>query len=434
MRTSCGCRTGSCGGREWRGRWDRASALPSWRGWRRGTAGSSVLLDREGGGLTAQVRLPSGPVPAVRGAVAAGLVGALVLALIPGAGAQADTYPALGPETGRLVIAGTTDTTLFTPFITGFQAENPGLAVDYTEVDSIALYQGFLDGTLTPDLLISSASDLQMKLANDGHALAHASPWLDQLPDWAQWRAEVIGFTYEPAVIIYNPGLLAEGPLPRTHLELAELLEREPARFAGRVATYDIVRSGVGYLLAAQDQQISSQFWRLAAAFGRVGARLSDSSPGILDAVAAGDLALGYNVLGSYAFARQAEGAGIGIIVPDDYVLVLTRTMLIPRRAANPDLARAFVDFALSPPGQAIAAGRTALGAVMPGNTGNWTPDRIAAMGNGAVQPIALAPVLLVALDPQRRSRFLATWTEIVAPGQNTGQNTGQNINQTRTP
>jgi two-component system, OmpR family, sensor histidine kinase TctE len=32
------------------------------------------------------------------------------------------------------------------------------------------------------------------------------------------------------------------------------------------------------------------------------------------------------------------------------------------------------------------------------------------------MQPIALNPVLLVALDPQRRSRFLATWKEIVAP------------------
>jgi len=194
------------------------------------------------------------------------------------------------------------------------------------------------------------------------------------------------------------------------------MLETQPDRFRGRIATYDIMRSGVGYLLAAQDQQISSQFWRLAAAFGRVEAELSDSSPHILDSVAAGDLDLGYNVLGSYAFARQAAGAKIGIIVPDDYVLVLTRTMLIPRRAPHPDLSRNFVDFALSPSGQQIAAGATALGAVMPGNQGAFTPEKIAAMGNGAVQPIALAPVLLVALDPQRRARFLATWQEIVAP------------------
>jgi two-component system sensor histidine kinase TctE len=91
--------------------------------------------------------------------------------------------------------------------------------------------------------------------------------------------------------------------------------------------------------------------------------------------------------------------------------------MLIPRTAPNPDLARSFVDFTLSPLGQSVASGRSALGAIMPGSPGNWTAERISAMGQGAIQPIRLAPVLLVALDPLRRSRFLATWKEIVAPG-----------------
>lgn len=395
--------------------------------------GALILRDRAGGGLTVLLDLPcetvdEGPASMPRSArnqrtkrgLLVLLLGAAVM-LSPSL-PQANEpllYPSVEPETQRLNIAGTTDTRLFEDFITAFQAQNPTIAVSYAEIDSIALYEGFLAERLplSPDLLISSASDLQLKLANDGHALAYASPWIDSLPPWARWRNEVIGFTYEPAVIIYSPAWLPPSTQPRSHLELAELLERDPERFRGRIATYDIARSGVGYLLATQDQQISSQFWRLAAAFGRVGAWLSDSSPAILDRVASGDLALGYNVLGSYAFARQAAGAPIGIIVPDDYVLVLTRTMLIPRNAANIDLARTFVDFALSPAGQSVAAGRAALGAVMPGAQGYWTQERISAMGRGTIQPIALGPVLMVALDPQRRSRFLATWREIVSPG-----------------
>jgi two-component system sensor histidine kinase TctE len=398
--------------------------------------GALVLSDREGGGLTVVLDLPL-DVDAVADADAGGAPHAMqggrieagLLALCVGAAmllpmgqvlaSEPLLYPATGTETRRLHIAGTTDTTLFSDFIHAFQGENPAVAVIYDETDSNALYQGFLAGSLPiqPDLLISSASDLQLKLANDGHALPHSSRWLEKLPDWARWRDELFGFTYEPAVIIYSPEWLPPGTQPRSHLELAEMLERQPDRFRGRVATYDIARSGVGHLLAAQDQQISSQFWRLAAAFGRADAWLSDSSPAILDGVASGELALGYNVLGSYAFARQAAGAPIGIIVPDDYVLVLTRTMLIPKRAANADLARAFVDFVLSPSGQAVAAGRSALGSLVPGTQGNWTQERISAMGKGTIQPIALAPVLMVALDPLRRSRFLATWNEIVAPG-----------------
>lgn len=388
--------------------------------------GALILRDRDGGGLAAVLDLPlaAGDASAPdrpRGSLAATALVA-VLALVAGGAPLAAgpvDYPASDP-TGRVLrIAGTTDTRLFVDFITAFQALNPGVSVSYAETDSNALYKGFLAGRLPwqPDVLISSASDLQFKLANDGHALAHASPWLEGLPDWAHWRDEVFGFTFEPAVIIYNPRLMPPGTQPRSHTDLATLLEQEPERFRGRVATYDIARSGVGHLLATQDQQISSQFWRLAAAFGRVGARLSDSSPQIIDAVASGELAIAYNVLGSYAFARQAEGAPIGVIVPDDYVLALTRAMLIPRDAPNPDLARAFVDFALSPDGQAVAAGRAALGSVRPGVPGPWTQERIAAMGQGSVQPIALRPVLLVGLDPQRRSRFLTTWQEIVAPG-----------------
>ena len=161
---------------------------------------------------------------------------------------------------------------------------------------------------------------------------------------------------------------------------------------------------------------ISSNFWRLAAAFGRVQAQFSGSSPAILNGVADGSLALGFNVLGSYAFGRKAAGANIEIVVPDDYVLVLTRAMLIPRDAPYPDLGKAFVDFALSPAGQSIAAGETALGAVVTGGTGRWTSEAIAAQGRGVIQPIPLGPSLMVSLDQQRRKRFLDTWSEIVSP------------------
>jgi two-component system sensor histidine kinase TctE len=383
--------------------------------------GRLSLRDREGGGLVVSIVLPL-PGRAMDGVLP--ILAALIIAggmLLPGSPAEAAgiSHPARdGSEDKTLTILGTTDTPLFEHFIAGFQDQRPDVGIAYQEWDSRPLYEGFISDSLgvSPDLLISSASDLQLKLANDGYALAHESPYLSALPDWAHWRNEVFGFTFEPAVIIYNPELMEIGEVPRTHLTLAELLETQTEKFRGKIATYDIALSGVGYLLAAQDQTISSTFWRLTSAFGRVNAQFSGSSPAILNGVADGSLALGYNVLGSYAFARQAEGAPIEIVVPDDYVLVLTRSMLIPRTADNAELARAFIDFALSPAGQAIASGPTALGAVMPQGTGEWTGEAIAARGRGVIQPIPLGPGLLVALDTLRRQRFLDTWQEIVSP------------------
>lgn len=387
--------------------------------------GTLTLEDREGGGLIVAITLPTvghnakaEQMRKALGSLAAAVI-CLLLVDVRGAQALSTSYPA--PDGGSqtvLTIVGVTDTPLFAQFITGFQALRPDVTVLYEETDSLPLYQRYLAGDMTPrpDLLVSSASDLQIKLANDGHALAYDSPYLSHLPEWAHWRNEVFGFTFEPAVIIYNPDRIAIDEVPRTHLRLAELLETQSARFRGAIATYDIALSGVGYLLAAQDQVISSNFWRLAAAFGRVNAQFSGSSPAILNGVADGSLTLGYNVLGSYAFARKAAGANIEIVVPDDYVLVLTRSMLIPRDAPFPELGKAFIDFALSPEGQAIGAGQTALGSVVAGAKGEWTSEGIAALGRGVIQPIPLGPALLVSLDQQRRKRFLDSWGEIVSP------------------
>jgi two-component system sensor histidine kinase TctE len=395
--------------------------------------GELHLADRPGGGLVVEIRLPLDHRPSQeirtrrrlrtpQARIGSWLLGALLLLWPFSAPAEADPvlHPARsGAETDTLSIVGTTDTQLFDRFIAAFQERNPDVAVRYEETDTLRLYEEFTSGTLEPaipDLLISSASDLQVKLANDGFAQSHVSEATQALPGWAEWRGEVFGFTFEPAVIIYNPDLISGEEAPRTHPGLAQFLEDNTERLRGRVATYDIATSGVGYMLAVQDQLISSQFWRLASALGRADAVLSGSSPDILSAVDRGEIAIAYNVLGSYAFARQAAGANIHIVVPDDYVLVLTRSMMIPRDAARADLARSFIDFALSPEGQAVAAGETALGSVRSGVRGVWTMENITELGTGAVQPIALGPSLMVALDQQRRSRFLDTWRGIVAP------------------
>jgi len=386
--------------------------------------GSLWLHDRPGGGLSARVILPLQQQPAGRH-LATWLGAAFTAALLLIAGPQdaqaaeldeiVTRYPAPQPTSRTLVIAGPTDTPVVAPLIQGFQSLRPDVTVVYREISSRDLYEATIDGRLTNvDVLMSSASDLQIRLANDGYAQSYASPYAAKLPSWAVWRNEVYGFTFEPAVIVYNPKRFTEATVPRSRQDFLRLLEREQATLQGRVGTYDIAASSLGYLLAEQDELVSSNFWGLANAMGQVAVRLSPTSAQILDAIENDELDLGYNILGSYALSRQADGSKIGVVFPQDYVLVLARSVLISRRAPSPDLARALIDWLLSPAGQQVASSHAALGSIMEDTPGRWTSEAVLARSQGIVQPVVLSPALLVGLDQRRHSRFVQNWVRLV--------------------
>ncbi|KRB07389.1 MAG: domain protein 2 [Achromobacter mucicolens] len=403
--------------------------------------GSLWLLDRPGGGLTARVVLPLARAGANRTlmAAAAAVCAACLLLAAPSADVRAagvevtgaaappaapqvagipeiiTRYPAPQPSSRVLTIAGPTDTPVVAPLIQGFQSHRPDVSVVYREMGSRELYEAAIEGRLKDvDVLMSSASDLQIRLANDGYALSYASPYAARLPSWAIWRHEVYGFTFEPAVFVYNPKRFAEAEVPRSRQDLLRLLEQDPLRLRGRIGTYDIAASSLGYLLAEQDELVSSNFWGLANAMGQAGVRLAATSAEILDAIERDELDIGYNILGSYALSRQAAGRPIGVVFPQDYVLVLARSVLIARTAPNPDLGRALVDWLLSPAGQQVASSHAALGSIMEDTPGRWTSEAVLARSQGIVQPVVLSPALLVGLDQRRHSRFVQNWIRLV--------------------
>jgi two-component system sensor histidine kinase TctE len=381
-----------------------------------------ALLDRPGGGLLVRLEFPLPPgsarlPPPVR--AAGRLLPVLAAALLgcPSAGAaESVLYPAPAPEQGRLLIHAATDRSAMEPLLRDFQIANPTIAIRYLDLSTNELFASVVDPPdgLAPDLVISSAMDLQVKLVNDGWTQPHVSEMTARVPAWANWRDEAFGFTLEPAVIVHRRGALAEAEVPRSRPALIRLLQGQPERFRRRVATYDIAESGVGYLLAAQDAVLSSQFWRLALALGDVDARLFASSAEMLDAIEQGEVLVGYNVLGSYARARSMAGAPVEVVLPEDYTLVLSRAVAIPKAAGHPGLAKLFLDHLLSDRGQAVVAGHSSLQAIVPADHGSAEAAWPLADARGPVHPITLGPSLLVFLDALRKRRFLGTWSASV--------------------
>ncbi len=385
-----------------------------------------TLLDRPGGGLIARIDFPaaSGGGAAAGGTAVRALLPLLVLFVLLWApwaqAARLLTYPAPGDERERLRIHSATDRQAIEPLVIDFQRIHPDVTVEYQDMDTADLYADALAGparepaAVKPDLLISSAADLQVKLVNDGYTQPHRSALTDGLPDWANWRDEAFGFTFEPAVIAYNRDLLPADQVPRSRPALIRLLKENPARFSRRVATYDTAASGIGYLLAAHDDLLFSQFWQLVAVMGNAQARLACCSGEILDMVERGEVLIAYNVLGSYARARAAAGAPIGIVVPEDYTLVISRVAVIPRTAPRPQLAGQFIDYLLSPRGQEVVAGRSALYAISSGIKREASASGLRSSTAAPLHPIALSPALLVFLDRLKRERFLQQWQSAI--------------------
>ena len=338
----------------------------------------------------------------------------------PGYPAAYGAIIAAAEQEGQLVIHSTTDIAVAAPLIDDFQTLYPRVEVQYRDMNSNDLYNGYLDDLFasptTADILWSSAMDLQFRLVNAGHAQAYDSLETPALPAWAVWKSLAFGTTFEPIVIIYNKRLLAADEIPQTHTELVRLLTEKRDRFAGKVVTYNIERSALGFLLATQDEQASGEFWPLVKALGSVGAHVVPTTEAILTRVGKGEDLIGYNALGSYAYIESKRDPSLGYVYPRDYTLVITRVMLIGKKAANPNAARLWVDYLLSRRGQAVLANRANLFSLRADVEGANSAAAFTKTLGQSVKPIPLGPDLLAAFsDQSKRVAFLRQWQQAIA-------------------
>ncbi len=303
------------------------------------------------------------------------------------------------PETSVLRVISTADLAVFEPVLQAFQTAYPGVSIDYTVTGTSDVMQAIYEEGAGFDVAISSAMDLQTKLANDGYAVPYKPTVLD-LPDWATWRDQLFAFTQEPAVLVVSDAFFGKGEAPRNRDDLIAMLRGSPERFDGKIGTYDVRRSGFGYLMATQDSRNSEAFWRLMEVMGRLNARLYCCSSDMIRDVAEGRLALAYNVLGSYAEAQAVDMPGFHIVEMSDFTNVMSRTALIPATVQNHDGARAMIDFLLSYNQRPDLIAATGLPAI----------DSASFQSNTALRPIRFGPGLLVFLDQLKRASFLRNW------------------------
>ena len=335
------------------------------------------------------------------------------------ANAHSGSYPAPAGGTSQLQILSSTDETAMKSLLIDFQQIYPRVTVEYFDRNTVPLFERFIKDYkqgASSDVIISSAMDLQLKLVNDGFAATHSMENIGWLPEWAQWRKQAFGFTYEPAVIVYNKQLLSPENVPQSRFELIEKLRDKSDFFMGRVGTYDIQRSGFGYLLASQDAQQASTWGRLMENLSNVKVKLYESTSDMLNAIQEGKLLLSYNVLGSYAYAAIEESGELGMILPSDYTLVMSRVAFVSKRARNPVAGHQFLDYLLSERGQKLLATQARLYPIHPAVSGEATYSGLQkkAQNHGPLKLIKLGPALLTYQDRLKKENFLEEWSKAI--------------------
>ena len=297
------------------------------------------------------------------------------------------------PATRTLRVLSSTDTAVFKPIIEGFLTNNPELEIEYLVAGSSDIFDVFRNSPEEYDVVISSAMDLQIKLVNDG--LARSIDGLDY-PGWAQWRKSLFGFTLEPAAIVVNKAAFADLLVPQSRQEMIEVLRENVDLFRGRIGTYDVRQSGLGYLFATQDARRSETYWRLMEIMGSLDARVYCCSGQMLDDVASGEIAISYNVLGSYAMARRDIADKVEVVLPSEFPTTMMRTAFVAKNPPNPGAAISFVRFLAS--------------SEWSGAGGSSLPSLLAASVDAQTSVISLEPSLMIFLDRMKRALFIKEW------------------------
>jgi len=355
-------------------------------------------------------------------------LGALMLLPLAAAAQVPAGYPADYAKTvdaakkeGKVVVYSALDTKAAQPLIKDFNALYPDIKVEYNDMNSTELYNRFIaevaSGQGSADVIWSSAMDLQVKLVDEGKALLYKSPEGAKIPSWANYKDQAWGTTYEPAVFIYNKRLVTGDEIPQDHAAFAKLITSKVDKYKGKVTTYDIEKSGVGFMFVVQDTKYFPGMQDLEKGFGASSYRVYGSTGNMLEKVSSGEHLLGYNVLGSYALVRAKKDPNLGVVLPKDYTLVLSRVMFIGKQAKNPNAGKVFADYILSQRGQKMIGSDVELFAVRDDVEAEYTAAKLRQQLGSNVKPIPVASEITSYLDSKKRLEFINQWKATLASG-----------------
>jgi len=211
-------------------------------------------------------------------------------------------------------------------------------------------------------------------------------------------------------VFVWNKQLLPTPP--KTMAELTDMIQKDPAKFQGKLVTYDATGEGFGYGLNwFYTKAKGDAGWKTLEILGSTKPKILTSGGKMIDSVLSGESSLGFFVSNITVQPRLAAAKQLldYSFVPDAQI-VAVRGMAVTKAAASPNSAHLLLDYILSAEGQ-IAFAKGGLTAYRP-DVADSAPLHLAAVSKavgGDANLIFARPEADLA-DKTKHDDFLARW------------------------
>jgi len=259
------------------------------------------------------------------------------------------------------------------------------------------------EGQPRGDVWWGGTGDPHLQAAEEGLTAVYESPMLAELQDWAVSQAVASGFRtvgiYAGALGYGYNSTMVDAPFPGCW---ADLLDE---RFADDIQVANPNSSGTAYTLLATLVQIMGEDEAFEF-LGQMDANVSQytqSGAAPIRNAATGETAIGI-VFMHDAVAQAVQGAPIVAVAPCEGTGYEIGSMSLIEGGPNPEQARAFYDWALSPAAQALGAQANSF--QVPSNRASPVPE----------ESPSLETIRLIDYDfatygsSETRQRLLARW------------------------
>jgi iron(III) transport system substrate-binding protein len=256
---------------------------------------------------------------------------------------------ALAEPSGRLVLYTSQPNADAQRTVDAFMAAHPGVQVEWvrdgTTQMMAKLAAEFEAGAPQPDVLLIADSVTMEGLKAQGRLMAHP-------------EADVSA--YDPAIMDpdrtwFSTKLITTGIAYNTNAPVQPTSYTDLAPLAGQFAMPSPLTSGAATIHMVALTGRDDLGWKFYEDLAEGGALAQGGNGAVMTAIASGEKLYGF-LVDFLVIREKAKGAPVEFVYPEEGVSAVTEPVAILSTARNPEAAKAFVDFLLSPEGQQLAA------------------------------------------------------------------------------